>query len=213
MMNVELVPIGTLDRRSTTERRLDNLLKRYSKPRLEPADAVAATTELLEAYVAVVRRRSKIPRHVNRAQVIEAALNHLAYITKNVREDIDRRIVEARAFIAKNDREKADQILETLQKQMPELASRNQREISTSKRAPTLMNQIVGGLHKKNSKITSTEVKTALRDMVGQGIVLSMDDQFIEIDETPEGVSVRKTSTYAVSGIPAILSRIKNPKT
>jgi hypothetical protein len=213
MMDVELVPIGTLDRRSTTERRLDNLLKRYSKPRLEPADAVAATTELLEAYVAVVRRRSKIPRHVNRAQVIEAALNHLAYITKNVREDIDRRIVEARTFIAKNDREKADQILETLQKQMPELASRNQKEISTSKRAPTLMNQIVGDLHKKDSKITSTEVKTALRDMVGQGVVLSMDDQFIEIDETPEGVSVRKTSTYAVSGIPAILSRIKNPRT
>jgi len=213
MMDVELVPIGALDRRSTIERRLDNLLKRYSKPRLEPADAVAATTELLEAYVAVVRRRSKIPRHVNRAQVIEVALNHLAYITKNVREDIDRRIVEARAFIAKNDREKADQILETLQKQMPELASRNQKEISTSKRAPTLMNQIVGDLHKKDSKITSTEVKTALRDMVGQGVVLSMDDQFIEIDETPEGVSVRKTSTYAVSGIPAILSRIKNPRT
>ena len=212
MMDVELVPIGTLDRRSTIERRLDNLLNRYSKTRFEPADEVAATTELLEAYVAVVRRRSKIPRHVNRVQVIEVALNHLAYITKDVMEEIDRRIVEARAFIAKNDQEKADQILETLQKQMPELASRDQREISTSKRVPTLMNQIVGGLHKKKSKITSTEVKTALRDMVGQGVVLGMDDQFIEIDETPEGASVRKIATYAVSGIPAILSRIKNPR-
>ena len=212
MMAAELVPIGTLDRRSTIERRLDNLLKRYSKPRLEPADAVAATAELLEAYVAVVRRKSKISRHINRAQVFEAVLNHLAYITKNVRDDIDRRIIEARAFIAKNDHEKADQILETLQKQMPELASHDQREISTSKRVPTLMNQIVGGLHKKNSKITSTEVKTALRDMVGQGVVLGMDDQFIEIDETPEGASVRKIATYAVSGIPAILSRIKNPR-
>lgn len=211
-MDVELAPIGTLDRRSTIERRLDNLLRRYSKPRLAPADEVAATAELLEAYVAVVRRRSKIPRRIDRAQIFDLALNQLAYITKNVRDDIDRRMVEARAFIAKRDWEKADQILQTLQKQMPELASRNQREISTSKRAPTLMNQIVGGLHKKNSKITSTEVKTALRDMVGQGVVLSMDDQFIEIDETPEGVSVRKTGTYSVSGIPAILSRIKNPK-
>ena len=212
MMDVELIPIGTLDRRNTTERRLDDLLNRYSKPRFKPADEAAATTELLEAYAAVVRRRNKFLRRVDRAQVIQIALSQLAYITKSVKDDIDKRLAEARECIANNDPKKADQILEKLQKSLPELESRNQREISTAHRKPTAMNKIIAVLHKRNSHINSAEVKAALHDMVGQGVVLSMDDQYIEIDETPEGSRVRKTRTYAVSGIATTLSRIKNPR-
>jgi hypothetical protein len=212
MTGIELVPINELDRRYPIERRLDDLLKRYARPGFKNFDAVASTNDLLEAYLAVVWRRNKIIHHFHRRQVSEVALVQLSFITQNTRSEIDKRLAQARVRLANNESKKADEILACLQKNMSDLADRDQAEISSAKREPNVMRRIVSKLHKKNPDITSTEVKAALNDMVGDGVVLAIDEEYVEIDVTPNGSSVRKIKPYKLSGIPNILGRVKNPK-
>jgi len=211
MTDIELVPINELDRRYPIERRLDDLLKRYAKPGFKNFDAVGSTNDLLEAYLAVVLRRNKITGHFHRRHATEVALVQLSFITQNTRDEIDRRLTQARVHLANNDPKKADEILAHLQKSMPELAGRDQAEISSARREPTAIRRIVSKLHKQNPDITSTEVKAALNDMLGDGLVLAIDEEYVEIDVTPHGSSVRKIKPYKLSGIPNILGRVKKP--
>ena len=74
------------------------------------------------------------------------------------------------------------------------------------------MNQIVRRLYKKNSGITSTEVKAALKNMVGEGEVVAIDDVYVEIFEAQTGSKSGRPKPYKLSGIPNILWRIKNPR-
>ena len=88
MMTMKAIPIGELDRRNPTERWLDDLLKRYATPDFKTFDVFASTTELLEAYLAVVRRRNKIYRWSRIGDVYELEAQALAYISVKTQNKI-----------------------------------------------------------------------------------------------------------------------------
>jgi len=212
MMDVELVPIGTLDRRSTIERRLDNLLKRYSKPEFQTFNAIATYAELLEAYLAVIRLRYKLRRKTENSHISSIEEQYLELITQDTQDELIRRVRLAKDHLLSGDGDKAVEVLKDLERDMPNLADGDQKHIASTKREPNRMNQILTSLLARNRQITHHQAIDALRDMKGDGVVLAIDREYVEIDETSPASLVQKIKTYKLSGIGANLSRIRNPK-
>jgi hypothetical protein len=210
MIEVDLIPIGSLDRRNPTERNLDDLLERYSKREFQTFDTNAALLELLEIYLAVVRRRNKVQKGQIHVAAIENGYLHL--ITKKTQDELVRRLKIAISHITAKNNAEALSELESLNKCISVLANDDQKNISATKREPSIMNGIITNLYKKNKEVTSTEVIAALRDMKGGGVVLEIDDHYVEIDVTKPGSGIRTIKSYKLSAIPTLLSRIKNPK-
>ena len=210
MNEIELASIGPLNRRNPTERNLDDLLERYSKRKFQTFDSNAALMELLEIYLAVVRRRNKVRKGQTHVAAIENGYLHL--ITQKTQDELARRIKIAINHITANNKAEALSELEALNKCISVLANDDQKNISATKRDPSIMNGIITKLYQKNQEITSTEVIAALKDMKGGGLVLEIDDHYVEIEATKPGSGVRKVKSYKLSAIPTLLSRIKNPK-
>ena len=213
MMDTELLPIGPLDRRSTIERRLDNLLIRYSKLGFRTYNAAAAYADLLEAYFSVVRRRYEIPRgkRTHLGAVIEG--HYLELITQDAQDEITRRTRLAKQHLLSGgitkEIAKAIEVLENLERDLPRLSDSSQRKIAATNRELSPMQQILTRLVKRNHHITEPQVIESLRDMKGDGIVLEIDEEYVEINVTPPGSKGLKVKPYKLSGIGAGLSRIK----
>ena len=212
MTDIELVPIGELDRRNPTERRLDDLLNRYAKLGFKTFDVVASYADLLQTYLAVARRRNKIRRGQKNGYVAEVERGYLALITQDTQDQLIRRIQIAKEHFQMGAHGEGMKELNDLERDIPNLASSDQTNISSSERAPTVMKQIYSKLYEKKRDITSTEVKAALGDMVGDGVVLAIDEENVEIDVTSLDSKGRQIKIYKLSGVAAALSRIKNPK-
>ena len=213
MMEVELVPIGTLDRHSTIERRLDNLLNRYSKLGFRTYSAAAAYADLLEAYFSVVRRRYDIPRgtRTHLGAVIEG--HYLGLITQGAQDEITRRIRLAKQHLLSGEitKEKAEaiEVLENLERELPNLADGDQKRIASTEREPSTMQRILNQLVKGNNHITEPQAIEALRDMRGDGIVMEIDEEYVEINVTPAGRKGSTIKPYKLSGIGVSLSRTR----
>ena len=216
MMDLELVPIGNLDRKVPIERHLDDLLNRYSKSEFRTFDVIASYDHLLQTFLQVVRRRNKLRRGKRIVYVATVERHYLALITQDTQIEIIRRIRLAKEHLLKGDvtkeQAKAIEELENLERDIPNLSDNDQRNIGATQRAPSVMNQTLNRLLKRNPDITSPEVVEALRDMKGDGIVVDIDDEYVEIDVTAPGSKFRKTKPYKLSAIPAQLSRARNPK-
>ena len=210
MNEIELASVGLLNRRNPTERNLDDLLKRYSKRDFRTFDSDAALLELLKSYLAVVRRRNKVRKGQLHVAAIEG--HYLQHLTKKTQDELTRRITVAIGHITASNNVGALSELESLNKCISVLASEDQKNISSTKREPSVMNGIITELYKKNPEITSTEVIGALRDMKGAGVVVEIDDHYVEIDISKPGSGVRVIKSYSLSAIPTLLSRIKNPR-
>lgn len=210
-----LIPIVSLDRHNAIERRLDDLLNRYVESDFKTFDPFASIIDLLETYLAVVRRRNKVRRKPKRTNISVTEISALALITQATQDEICRHIqIAIDELEALDDSKVREPIskLEKLQKYIAVLANKDQVNISSTEREPTKMNQIVRRLYKKNSGITSTEVKAALKNMVGEGEVVAIDDVYVEIFEAQTGSKFGIPKPYKLSGIPNILWRIKNPR-
>ena len=209
MNEVEPISIGLLDRRNPIERNLDDLLERYSKRSFRTFDVDGTLLELLERYLAVVRRRNKVRKGQPHVGAVENC--YLRYITQKTQDELVRRISIAINHITENNNVEALSELESLKKCISVLANDDHKNISNTKREPSVMRGIITNLYKKNPEITSTEVIGALRDMKGAGVVVEIDDHYVEIDVTKPGNGIRKIKSYKLSAIPTLLSRIKNP--
>jgi hypothetical protein len=210
-----LKPIVSLDRHNAIERRLDDLLNRYVESDFNTFDPFASIIHLLDTYLAVVRRRNKVRRKPKKTNISVTELSALALITQATQDEICRHIqIAIDELEALEDAKVREPIskLEKLKKYISVLANKDQANISSTAREPTKINQIVRRLYEKNRSITSTEVKAAMKDMVGEGEVVAIDDVFVEIyDSQPDG-KFSRPKPYKLSGIPNILSRIKNPR-
>ena len=212
MMTMKAIPIGELDRRNPTERWLDDLLKRYATPDFKTFDVFASTTELLEAYLAVVRRRNKIYRWSRIGDVYELEAQALAYISVKTQNKIIQGINVALGHLGGQRPEKAEAALQALKNNLPALARGDQKNIATTNRIPSVFKKLISELYEDDLSITSPKVINELWSMRGGGVVVSIDDAHVQIDETPLNSKVRKIKTYKLSGISVTLSRIKNPK-
>jgi hypothetical protein len=210
-----LVQIDSLDRRNVIERRLDDLLNRYVESDFYTFDPFASIVDLLETYLAVVRRRKKLRRNLKQSVSSITEISVLGLITQTTQDEIRRRVqIAVDKLKALDDPKLKESIcnLEELIKDVSVFANKDQANISTSKRGPTIMSQIVQRLYDKDGSITSTQVKALLKDMVGDGQVVAIDEEYVEIDETQPDSKVRRIKPYKLKGIPNILSRIKNPR-
>lgn len=209
MMDVKLVSIGALDRRSTIERRLDNLLNRYAKSEFQTFNVVAAYADLLEAYLAVVRRRHKLRRDSKHFRMSSTEEQYLEFITKETQVELMRRVRLAKKHLLSGDKDSATEVLENLERDMPNLSDGDQRNIASATREPGPMQQILTRLVKRINHITESQVIEALRDMRGDGVVMEIDEEYVEINVTPPGGKGLKIKPYRLSGIGASLSRTK----
>jgi hypothetical protein len=212
MTDIELVPIEELDRRNPTERRLDDLLNRYAKLGFRTFDVVASYADLLQTYLAVARRRNKIRRGKKNGYVAEVERGYLSLITQDTQDQLIRRIQIAKEHFLMGAQGEGIKELNDLERDIPILASSDQTKISSTKRKPNVMKRLLGGICKRKPSITSAGVVEALRDLKGQGVVLAIDDEYVEIDVAPLGSTVTETKRYRLRAIPTLLSRVKNPK-
>jgi hypothetical protein len=212
MTDIELVRIGELDRRNPTERRLDDLLNRYARFGFRTFDVVASYADLLQTYLAVARRRNKIRRGKKNGYVAAVERGYLALITQDTQDQLIRRIQIAKEHFRVGAHGEGIKELNDLERDIPILASSDQTKISSTKRKPNVMKQLLGGMCNRKPSITPAEVVEALSDLKGQGVVLAIDDEYVEIDVAPLSSRVTETKRYRLSAISTLLSRVKNPK-
>ena len=209
MIDVEQIFIGLLDKRSTIERRLDNLLNRYSKSKFRTFNVVATYAELLEAYLAVVRRKNKLRRQSKYFRISSIDEKYLELITQDTQDELIRRVRLAKEHLLRGDNDRVTEVLEKLERDLPNLSDVDQRTIASTKREPGPMQQILTRLVKRNHHITEPQVIEVLRDMKGDGIVMAIDDYYVEINVTQPSSEELKIKSYKLSGVGASLSRTK----
>ena len=176
MMKVELVPIGTLDRRNRKERLLDDLLHRaiYKK---EIGNALGAfVNQILDAYLAVVRHRNGYHRRWDRLGSLHCEFAALARLKKNKQLEP----LEELANHALRCAESADLTgtIDALHRQIAELTrliNDEQSKIAKSERNDPLrarITQVAKKIRKFHGrKCTFEELRSGLQNMEGDGVV------------------------------------------
>jgi hypothetical protein len=129
MNEVDLIPIGSLDRRNPTERKLDDVLGRIngkSSTDLSPTDQVHV---LLYYFLAVVRRRSKIHRKHQYQAALFLEFSALVKIKKgNSLDPIYLEVQRAVEALEEDDQEGAKNILKGLIEEREKQFQRIQRD-------------------------------------------------------------------------------------
>jgi hypothetical protein len=176
MTDIELVPIGTLDRSNRKERLLDDLLQRvtYKNQLGDSSDTFA--DHILDAYLAVVRRRNRYHRKWDRLGSLYcdfAAITRLR--NSNQLEHVEELANHALRCAESGDLKGA---IDALKRHIPELKRlihEEQSKIAKTERNDPLRTRIFQ-LAKKirkfhGRKCTFEELRSELQEMAGDDVV------------------------------------------
>lgn len=176
MMDVELVPIGTLDRHNGIERNLDNLVQRAIYKR-GIVDASAATfDQILDAYLAVVRRRNKCHRGWDRLSALQCEFAAITRLEKRKLLDPIEELAEQALHCAEAGN--IDGVINALRRRLVEkqrLINEEQTRIARTLRNDPLRNciyQVAKKIRKLHDhKCTFEELRSELQRMEGDGVI------------------------------------------
>lgn len=176
MMDVELVLIGTLDRRNRKERLLDDLLQRviYKK---EHGDASGAFTDhLLETYLAVVRRRNGYHRGWDRLGSLYCEFAAIARLKNSKQlEPVEELAKHAIRLAESGDSKGASDALRRHTIELQRLINEEQSRIAKTERKDPFRDRIFQVAKKTRKfhgrKCTFNELRSELQEMEGDGVV------------------------------------------
>lgn len=176
MMDVELVPIGTLDRRNHKERLLDDLLRRVTDKKQLGDASDALTDRILEAYLAVVRRRNRYHRRWDRLGSLYCEFAAIARLRKsNQLEQVEELVNDALRCAESGDLTGVIDALHRHSIALKRLINEEQSKIAKTERKdpfPALIVQVAKKIRKFHArKCTFEELRSELQKMEGDGVV------------------------------------------
>lgn len=197
MMDVELVPIGTLDRHNLAERRLDDFLSRVESGRLIDFPAEEQMYVLLHFFLAVVRRRAGLHRRYHYRDALVLELATLSWIAKgNALDPIYEKIDEALKALDE-DPEHTKHILGT----MIEEREKHFSEIQSARRKGLLsesaLDSEVRKILKRNPEQTWREVLDKLERRIDLGVIIEVTGthiRYLVSKDTDQAASLAKSS-------------------
>ena len=180
MMNVELVPIGALDRRNLAERRLKDFLWRVESGRLIDFPAEEQMYVLLYYFLAVVRRRAGLHRRYHYRDALVLEFSALVKVQKgNSLDPIYAQIESARSLIFKNP-EEANRLLEILKEDREKQFSAIQRKRRKGSLDESALDSEIRKILKRNQEQTWRDVKDKLERRVGLGVITEVSEDRIK---------------------------------
>jgi len=180
MMEVELVPIGTLDRRNLAERRLADFLSRVESGRLIDFPAEEQMYVLIYYFLAVVRRRAGLHRRYHYRDALVLEFSALVKVQKgNSLDPIYAQIESARSLIFINP-EEANRLLEIMKEDREKQFSAIQRKRRKGQLVESALDSEIRRILKRNSEQTWRDVKDKLERRVGNGIITEVTQTTIK---------------------------------
>ena len=180
MMDVELVPIGALDRRNLAERRLADFLSRIESGRLIDFPAEEQMYVLLYYFLAVVRRRAGLHRRYHYRDALVLEFSALVKLQQgNSLDPIYKDIADALAVIDE-DPSAAKNILETMLGDRKKQFSAIQRKRRKGQLVESALDSEIRRILKRNSEQTWRDVKDKLERRVGNGIITEVTQTTIK---------------------------------
>ena len=180
MMDVELVPIGALDRRNLAERRLKDFLWRVESGRLIDFPAEEQMYVLLYYFLAVVRRRAGLHRRYRYRDALVLEFSALVKVQQgNSLDPIYKDIADALAVIDE-DPSAAKNILETMMGDRKKQFSAIQRKRRKGSLAESALDSEIRKILKRNLEQTWRDVKDKLERRVGLGVIIEVSESEIK---------------------------------
>ena len=178
MNEIEFVPVGSLDRRNRTERTLDDLLYRLiNKEKFN--DVKPITAVLIDAYLAVVRRRNKCHRGWDKLGSMRCEFAALTRLKKKDQLTECEELVNQAILCAENEDYKGViDALDLHRKVWKNKINEEQTKIAETKRHGPLKMRIheIAKSHFKrySNKCTFEDLMSALQSMEGDGVIVKV---------------------------------------
>jgi hypothetical protein len=199
MNEIELVLVGSLDRRNRTERTLDGLLYRLiNKESFNDSEPI--TPVLIDAYLAVVRSRNKCHRGWDKLGSMRCEFAALTRLTKkNQLTECEELVNQAMLCAENKDYKGVVEALNLRRQLLQTKINEEQTRIAETKRNGLLkmrIHEIARNHFKRYSKkCTFEDLTSALQSMEGDGVIVKVDPNSVVSSDPDHPRKPNKTTS------------------
>lgn len=209
MHDMPWVEIGPLDQQVRVDSDLLRVLHRIRQKPVRVEEVEGATDELLQRYLAVVRKRAGLHRRRNYIQCVWVERQALHMLTTGSPSDPSIRVMQRalEALDADNYDGPARRILEDAIAQRDRLTSEAQQIRATGRHKLKPLDRRIVRILKRDMQKTWRDIFDELERSIGDGVIKDIDDESIW---TVSEVKLRDSEEIKISSLPSIVSRLRS---
>ena len=187
MMDVELVPIGTLDRHNLAERRLDDALWTIENGIETEWSLEEQIVVLMYWFLAVIRRRNRCHRRRNFTGALQVEFAALVKVQgKNPYDPIFERVEKALMMLPPEGAEMAEAELRRAIADRQLLQNAAQTARASTQREKKSIDKEIGTVFRRRRDISAKGLEEALKRREGNGIIVSVTSTHIVYRKDPK---------------------------